>query len=234
MSPLAGSVDLSTMSSATLDTLPAELLHKIIVMTNRRRAPFDHKSNRTLPRLARVSKALRAATVYVLYSDVYISSEEDDRILWKTRAFRRTVTTNAYLASLVRSIHFSSLYYSRGETRTLAQAIETCPNLEGVEIWGWNGYELDELKDAIQSKKGMKNVILSRRGISDIECDHFCTLEGFMNMLQGWPMLERVLIHNDTIEWAEFEDTDDENKSVSDASDHPPPGEEGEAPSRFC
>lgn len=121
----------------------------------------------------------------------------------------------------------------KGETKTLAKAIQLCPNLEGVEVSGWNGYELDELKDvnAMKSRKGMKKIELSRRGTTDIECDYFCYLEEFINMLQGWPSLERVVIQNDTIGWAEFDDTDDEEESGSSASDDPPAGEDGE--SRF-
>ncbi|EIM85270.1 uncharacterized protein STEHIDRAFT_111880 [Stereum hirsutum FP-91666 SS1] len=216
------------MAPPTLDDFPIELLLKIISMTNHFRSPFDFSPNRTLPRLARVFNKIHAVAVKILYSDVYISGGGETPTLWKIRAFSRTVSENIHLASLIRFIHFTSARYMKGETKTLAKAIQLCPNLEGVEVSGWNGYELDELKDvnAMKSRKGMKKIELSRRGTTDIECDYFCYLEEFINMLQGWPSLERVVIQNDTIGWAEFDDTDDEEESGSSASDDPPAGED--------
>lgn len=218
------------MAPSTLDAFPTELLLKIISMTNRFRSPFDFPPNRTLPRLARVSKTIYAVTAQILYSGVYISGSGETPTLWKIHAFSRTISENVHLASFVRSIHFTSAYYKKGETKILAKAIQLCPNLEGVEVSGWNGYELDELKEAMKSRKGMKKIELCRRGTTDMECDYFCYLEEFINMLQGWPLLERVVVQNDTIGWAEFVDTDDEEGSGSSAmSDDPPAGEDGES-----
>lgn len=206
--------------SPTLEDLPTELLLRIISMTNRFRSTSDILPNRTLPRLARVSKTIHAVTIHVLYSDVYIASVEYGLPLKKMRSFTHTVSENVHLASLVRSIHFASQKYVEGETRTLAKAIKSCPNLEGLAIWGWNWNELDELKEAMTGQKRLKALALCSRGIFPTRtCGNFCSVEEFINMLQAWPLLERVITRRGVVGFAEFADTEDEERSEDESID---------------
>ncbi|TFY57108.1 hypothetical protein EVG20_g8673 [Dentipellis fragilis] len=72
----------------------------------------------------------------------------------------------------------------RGETLYLAKSIAACPNLTGFRIHGWNGYELEELTTALKACAKLESLEIMRYSLSDIECDEFCDLATFFDMLK--------------------------------------------------
>ncbi|TFY77992.1 hypothetical protein EWM64_g6020 [Hericium alpestre] len=86
------------------------------------------------------------------------------------------------------------------ETRGLAQAIKLCENLCKVRLSGWNGYELQTLIDALKLKKRLQVLDINRNSLSDKDCDSFCYLPEFIEMLQEWPELRSVTVWMDTVD----------------------------------
>ncbi|KAA1477778.1 hypothetical protein DENSPDRAFT_622623 [Dentipellis sp. KUC8613] len=186
--------------------MPPDIDHKILTrilqfVSKKRISLFDLKPPYRLARCALVNKAWLAAAREVLYTHVYLGTcnARDDSV----KQFFKTVSKSPHLARLVRSINFGTQYMQRGETSYLAKSIRACSNLTGIRVYGWNGYELDDLTAALKACAKLESLELNRYSLSDVECDEFCDLAGFFDMLKGWPKIRTIVVHKNTVGWDE-------------------------------
>lgn len=112
------------------------------------------------------------------------------------RLLLRTLKRRSDIAALVKEVRLGTYGYSRETTKHHAKIITICPNSTGIDIWGWNGFVMDTLIEAIRSKKTLTHLAINKRGVTDSESDTLCSPREFMDMMNGWPELEWVKLHS--------------------------------------
>ncbi|TFY76184.1 hypothetical protein EWM64_g7828 [Hericium alpestre] len=194
---------------------PAVLAH--IFQFTHRRSGLNFAANAELAETALVSKQWLEAARNALYTHVYLGTEDD--LDETVEIFLETLQESPTLAQRVRAIDFGSFRMYRGETKGLAEAIKLCDNLREIRIWGWNGYELEELIDVLKSKTKLQVFEINRTSLTDIPCDYFCNVREFIGMMQGWPELRSVTVWMNTLDydssgWDDDEDAEEKSGGV--------------------
>ncbi|KAI0058673.1 hypothetical protein BV25DRAFT_1829914 [Artomyces pyxidatus] len=199
----------TTPTSSRITELPPSVLLKIFELT-KQRGPFDFAVNYALPELALVCKSWLAVARTALYTEVYLGANLDDFVL-SVEEFLETVSSSPSLAARVHGITYGSHYMRRTELLNLALIIECCStlNLRRLKIWGWNGYELEELRAAMKKAVKLQSLELCRRSLTDMECDRFATIPQFFVMLHCWPQLQSLSLWQEVLMWDSLEDKDD-------------------------
>lgn len=166
---------------------------------------FDFTPQRKFLRLLRVNRAWHTAALRHLYRTVAVGQEDDD----DTRLLLRTLKRRPDIAALVQEARLGLYGYDQLPTKQHAKIINLCPNLTGLQVWGWNGGVLPILVDAIRSKKTLKKLNINRHTIRDTEGDAFCSPRELMEMMKGWPELERLHLHRRALDGLKDKDDDD-------------------------
>ncbi|TFY76177.1 hypothetical protein EWM64_g7838 [Hericium alpestre] len=162
---------------------PHEVLAQIFSMTYARSA-FDRAANPSLADFALVNKQWLEPARDILYIHVYLGTP--DCLLETMELFLCTLRSSPGLAGLVRAIGFGSFCMERGEMKNLAEAIKLCDNLQELRLSGWNDDELQDLFDALLSKKRLQVLHVDRHALSGIRC-------GSVSQVAALRLAERVL-----------------------------------------
>lgn len=196
--------------------IPPEVVDRIFMHRERAFNRFLFLPKLRLYPLLFVCKEWHAVAERRLYASVSLGSpktvldEDEDEIEIEGEeicdVFYETVSENPRLASLVRELRLGTKNHTREETEQHIELIKLCENVDRVEISGYNGYLLDELKEVLAKKESLVSLSVSRYGLRDQEGDWFCTRSGLIKYMLKWPRLEKIYMENKTLASYDEED----------------------------
>lgn len=175
------------MASSILDV--PMFLDKIFEHLEKRQMKVDYHQQTRLKKVMFVNHRWRDVAQHRFYREIRVGTVQASRRLLKT------LRANSRLASYVKSAFLGTLDHDRSDTINHTGIILASPNLVHVTIYGWNGFVLDGLIEAIQSKS-LQSLEISRYGLRDWEGDGFCTFEQLLDLMTGWPHMRRLHLHN--------------------------------------
>ncbi|KAH8112882.1 hypothetical protein DFH11DRAFT_1545427 [Phellopilus nigrolimitatus] len=117
-----------------------------------------------------------------------------------TRKLIRTLK-NPRFAALVQELSLASLHSIDDWINTYLNIwlISMCPNLEHVDIRGYNDSLRGDLKKALVEKKNLTSLAISEYNLEGKPSKHLCNMVEFVGMMAHWPQLEELRFGSDTL-----------------------------------
>ncbi|TFY69788.1 hypothetical protein EVG20_g3004 [Dentipellis fragilis] len=170
-----------------------EILTGIFQFLGKRRNYYNLDPSCHLTRCALVNKVWLSAARQELYSYVYLNTYDglEDCLM----RFWETISKSPHLALRVRTLNFGLEYVYHGVTADLAKVIASCPNLTSIRIYGLDNNALEDLVGALKSRSRLESLEISPYTFGSLECNGLCDMGTFLGILQCWPNMRSVLVH---------------------------------------
>ncbi|KZV72052.1 hypothetical protein PENSPDRAFT_751267 [Peniophora sp. CONT] len=186
--------------------LPSELLLHIfsIASESSQRLSSDLISPDVfLPTLARLNKSFTEVARKLLYTDVCLRSHGSLSTREVLRRFQWSLVVQPSLVSYICGLSYGGdAEVTEQEIKHLADIISRVENLERLRIFGWEQYSLPRLAEAIRSSHGLHALELSVFSLTHAYGGSiFRSLIPFFEMLHGWPDIQELTVHSQTMGW---------------------------------
>lgn len=181
-----------------------ELLDRILLLLEHRKSSYDFTPQRRFLPIVRVNRRWHDVAQRRLYQNIRIGSS------YSARRLRILLKKDQQLAEYVRTLWLGTEDYSKNETKDHAAIIEACPNLVHLCISGWGYGGASRLVEAVTAKS-LCSLDISSLGLCDREGNsRFCNFERLLELIQGWPSLRKLHLHNKAIGHAWYDPDEDE------------------------
>ncbi|KII91849.1 hypothetical protein PLICRDRAFT_51970 [Plicaturopsis crispa FD-325 SS-3] len=183
-----------------------ELLDHILAHVELKKSDLNYSPQHALLPSLFVSKLWHAVAERRFYRAIRIGDESSDPEL-----LCEILEETPRLAALVTELRLGAMYHEQGETQTIIELLELCPNVKHVWVDGYYTEELDAYRAALRWKVDLVSLVVNKFGLMErgnYEGAGFCTATDLVSMLAGWPKLESLRLQNRALlyNWENEED----------------------------
>ncbi len=171
--------------------LPREVTDRIFEFCEPAFNKYCFSPNSRLHPLLLVCKEWYPIAERRLYSSVSLGDEEEFDGVSGWACSTKLEARILGLASLVRELRLGTGDHARTDTKQHAALIKICKNVQHIQISGYNGYVLDELKAALATTD-LVSLSVSHYGLRDWEGDSICCHAELLNFMLNWPRLKKI------------------------------------------